>query len=140
MTHLHELDLPNELIYRIHQFVGPHPLAVLIRDLCEDIEFDGEESLMPYMGWYREWEMRLRIRCLQETISRLVEERPNGTYVLNAPPHGADLPLSNMQAPATLWGVHDISQIGPPGALLQGLLRPPGWPILPRECPRAPPE
>lgn len=85
---LDHLNLPSEIVHEIRQYVGPHPCAVMIRDRCEGIEFIGQEaaSLIQYMERYRLWETKLRLRCLHETMMRLLDHHPNGTYILTSPP------------------------------------------------------
>ena len=104
MTHLHEVDLPSELIHRIHEYVGPHPCAKIIRDFCVDIEYPAhEESLIRYNEWYGWCETKLRLRCIHETMTRLLVDRPDGVYLLNPealPSHGPQSPLSDMRTHA----------------------------------------
>ena len=81
---LHKLDPPSEVTHLIRLFVGPHPCAKMVRDFCEDLEYhehDGEMSLMEYVNYYQEREIRLRIFCIHETLARLVEDQPNGTFI-----------------------------------------------------------
>ena len=61
---LHEWDLPSEVTHLIRLFVGPHPCAKMVRDFCQDLEYhehDGEMSLMEYVNYCQEREIRLRI-------------------------------------------------------------------------------
>ena len=107
MTHLHEVDqvnrFPSELIHRIHEYVGPHPCAKIIRDFCADSEYPGqEESLIRYIEWYEWCEAKLRLRCILETMMRLLVDRPDGAYLLTSdpPPHEPQSSLSDMRTHA----------------------------------------
>ena len=96
------MDLPSEITRPIHQYVGPRPCAILIQDLCEEIEYTGQEngSLIQYMEWYRDWEAKLHLRIVHETMMRLLVDRPDGVYLLNPealPSHGLQSPLSDMR-------------------------------------------
>ena len=86
MTDLHPLQLPSVLVHEIRQFVGPHPCATMIRDFCEEIEYDQNGSLIQYLEWYRDWEAKLHLRIVHETMMRLLEDRPDGVYILTSPP------------------------------------------------------
>ena len=81
MTDLHPLQLPSELIREIRLFVGPHPCAAMIRDFCADIGYDQNGSLIQYMEWYQDWEAKLHLRIVHETMMRLLEDRPDGVYI-----------------------------------------------------------
>ena len=117
---LHELDLPSEVTHLIRLFVGPHPCAKMVRDFFEDIEYhehDGEMSFVEYVNYYQEREIRLRIFCIHETLARLVEDRPNGTFIsTDTLLNGLRPPVQNLREDATLWGVHDLSR--PPESLV----------------------
>ena len=117
---LHELDLPSEVKHLIRLFAGPHPCAKLVRDFCEDLEYhehDGEMSLMEYVNYYQERETRLRIFCIHETLARLVEDRPNGTFIsTDTLLNGLRPPVQNLREDAALWGVYDLSR--PPESLV----------------------
>ena len=117
---LHELDLPSEVTHLIRLFVGPHPCAKMVRDFFEDIEYDKHESEMSfveYVNYLNEREIRLRIFCIHETLARLVEDRPNGTFIsTDTLLNGLRPPVQNLREDATLWGVHDLSR--PPESLV----------------------
>ena len=85
---LHNLGLPSETVHEIRQYVGPHPCATMIRDLCEEIDYGGQEdgSLVQYLEWYRLWGTKMRLRCLYATTMRLLLDRPDGTYILTSDP------------------------------------------------------
>ena len=117
---LHELDLPSEVTHLNRLFVGPHPCAKMVRDFFEDIEYDKHESevsFVEYVNYLNEREIRLRIFCIHETLARLVEDRPNGTFIsTDTLLNGLRPPVQNLREDATLWGVHDLSR--PPESLV----------------------
>ncbi len=113
---LYHLGLPSETVHEIRQYVGPHPCATMIRDLCEEIDYTGQEdlSLIEYMEWHRWWETKMRLRCLYATM-RLLLDRPDGTYSLTSDPPApwatSPPPRAQRERLSTYVGLAEVSSI-----------------------------